>query len=38
VRQRTLRLAQGEAHEVVVAWEEALAHRSHPRCLRQCFR
>ena len=28
VFQRTLGLAQGQAHEVVVAWEEALAHRS----------
>ena len=38
VFQRTLGLAQGQAHEVVVAWEEALAHRSRPRCLRQCLR
>jgi len=37
VFQRTLGLAQGQAHEVVVAWEEALAHRSRPRSLRQCL-
>ena len=36
--QRTLGLTQGQAHEVVVAWEEALAHRSRPRRLRQCLR
>jgi serine protease len=33
---RAFRLAYREAHEVVVAWEEALAHVSRPRSLRQC--
>ena len=37
VFQRALGLAQREAHEVLVAWEEAFAHRSRPRCLRQCL-
>ena len=37
VFQRTLGLAQGQAHEVLVAWEEASAHRSRPQCLRQCL-
>ncbi len=30
VFQRTFSLAQGQTHEVVVAWEEAFAHRSRP--------
>ncbi len=35
---RTLGLAQGETHEVVIAWEEAFAHSISPRRLRQCQR
>src|SRR6202034_4454740 len=37
VFQRTLGLMQGHVHEVVVAWEEASAHRPCPRSLRQCL-
>jgi serine protease len=33
----TLGLPQGQTHEVVIAWEEALAHQSH-RCLREWMR
>ncbi len=37
VFQRTLGLTKGHAHEVVVLWEHALAHRSRPPGLRQCL-